>query len=254
MNEGEKNENLIKIYLCYLKKIKDKTSSFGLITKLGFGEKEYSEFSDKINFDELDDINYIKEISKELGIEKSSPKNKADVHINGKGYSIKYMDAAPPSIINHTNRKGFLRVAKEIGEDIEKFDKLIDEYWELRNSKKITEDCGNDNPLSPFKDNKNILKPYLEYFCFNGTGSARSDYPADAIIKFTQYNDVNTWRIYSKSETIDEIWNKLKFCMRGGKGMPSDYTKSKDKSILEKWTKFSSGKYRGALSVRYKSK
>ena len=36
------------------------------------------------------------------------------------------MDAAPPSIINHTNRKGFLRVAKEIGEDIEKFDKLID--------------------------------------------------------------------------------------------------------------------------------
>ena len=42
--------------------------------------------------------------------------------------------------------------------------------------------------------------------------------------------------------------------MRGGKGMPSDYTKSKDKSVLEKWTKFSSGKYRGALSVRYKSK
>jgi hypothetical protein len=253
MNEGEKNENLIKIYLCYLKKIKDKNSPFGLITKLGFGKKEFGEISDEINFDELKKDNKVKEICKNLGIEKSSPKNKADVHINGKGYSIKYMDAAPPSIINHTNRKGFLRVAKEIDEDIEKLDKLIDKYWKLRNSNQITEDCGNDNPLSPFKDNKDILKPYLEYFCFNGTGSSKSDYPADAIVKFTKYDDVNTWRIYSKSETIDEIWNKLKFCMRGGKGMPSDYANSKDKDILEKWTMFSSGKYRGALSVRYKS-
>ena len=42
--------------------------------------------------------------------------------------------------------------------------------------------------------------------------------------------------------------------MRGGKGMPLDFNNSKDKKIIAPWTKFSSKKYRGALSVRYKSK
>jgi hypothetical protein len=33
-----------------------------------------------------------------------------------------------------------------------------------------------------------------------------------------------------------------------------NYENSLDKDILENWTRYSSEKYRGALSVRYKSK
>ena len=42
--------------------------------------------------------------------------------------------------------------------------------------------------------------------------------------------------------------------MRGGKGILKNFKSSKDKKIIEPWTKYSSKKYRGALSVRYKSK
>ena len=38
MNKGEKNELILKVYLCYLKKKNDKNSPFGLIKSLGFDE------------------------------------------------------------------------------------------------------------------------------------------------------------------------------------------------------------------------
>ena len=44
-------------------------------------------------------------------------------------------------------------------------DKIINKYWKLRISNQITEDCGNNNVLSPFKDHKETLRPYIEYFC-----------------------------------------------------------------------------------------
>jgi len=88
-------------------------------------------------------------------------------------------------------------------------------------------------------------------------GSARlihSKNPAESVIKFSKYNDTSTWKIYSKAETIDEIWEGLYFCMRDiGKGGVKDYENSPDKEVLENWTRYSTNKYRGALSVRYKS-
>ena len=60
----------------------------------------------------------LKKLSNKLGIEKSSPKSKADIHINEISYSIKYMSAAPPSIINHTTRKGFVRIATKLNLNI----------------------------------------------------------------------------------------------------------------------------------------
>ena len=254
MNQGEKNEVLFKVYLCYLKKNNDHNSLFGEIKKLGFDDIEYSEIDDDIDFSELENEAFLEKISKNLGIEKSSPRNKADIYINNIAYSIKYMTAGPPSITNHTNRKGFLRIANQLKININDLDQLIQEYWDLRIKKKISEDCYNNNPLSPFRDNKEILRPYLEYFCFTGTGSSDSKHPAESLIKFTKYNDPSTWKAYSKEDAIDEIWSGLGFCMRGGKGMPPDFNNSKDKKVIAPWTKFSSKKYRGALSVRYKSK
>jgi hypothetical protein len=255
MNQGEKNELLFKIYLLHLKKEKNTNSPFGKITSLGFEKKEYVDLKEELDFSELEDIDLLKKKSIELGIEKSSSRNKADIFVNNTAYSIKFMNAAPPSIINHTTRKGFLRIAKKLNLKISKLDDLIKKYWDLRISNKITEDCGNNNEASPFKDNKEVLRPYLEYFCFSGTGSSDSKNPAEKIIKFTKFNDPKTWKIISKKETIDEIWDGLYFCMRDiSKGGIKDYENDKEKDILEPWTRYSTNKYRGALSVRYKSK
>ena len=251
MNKGEKNEILFKIYLCYLKKTKNFTSPFGEIKNLGFGKTEYKDYDDKIDLSSLDDEDLLNKVSENLGIKKSPPRSKADVYINNEGYSVKYMKAGPPSIVNHTSRKGFLRIANQLKIDIYELDKLIKEYWDLRLQGKITEDCYNNNPLSPFRNNKEILRPYLEYFCFIGTGSSDSKYQAKSLIKFTKFNDSSTWKILSKKNTVDEIWDSLGFCMRGGRGMPKNYKKSKDRKIIELWTRFSSNKYRGALSIRY---
>jgi len=255
MNEGEKNELLIKIFLCDLKKKEDKTTIFGELKSLGFGNNEYKILDKDIDFNALDDEETLKEMSKALGIEKSSSRNKADVHINGIGYSIKYMNAAPPSIINHTNRKGFLRIANQLKIDINNLDELVSKYWDLRISNQITEDCGNNNPLSPFKNSKEILRSYLEYFCFTGTGSSDSKYPAESLIKFNKFNEPSSWRIYSKKNTVDEIWDGLYFCMRDiSKSGVKDYENCPDKDVLETWTRYNTKKYRGALSVRYRSK
>jgi len=254
MNKGERNELLIKIFLAELKKRKDKSTVFGEIKNLGFGGVEYKVLDEEIDYENLDD-KQIKLISQRIGIEKSSPLNKADVFINDVAYSIKYMDAGLPSLINHTNRIGFLRIANCLGENIKHLDNLIKKYWDLRISKKISEDCSNKNILSPFRESKNILRPYLEYFCFKGTGRSDSKYPAQFIFKFSKFNDPSSWKLYSKSEAVNLIWNGLFFCIRDiGKSGVKDYEKSIYKEKLEPWTKFSTNKYRGALSVRYKAK
>ena len=55
MNKGEKNELILKVYLCYLKKKNDENSPFGLIKSLGFDEDSY---------------NYLKNVKKEERIDK----------------------------------------------------------------------------------------------------------------------------------------------------------------------------------------
>lgn len=254
MNEGEKNELLFKIYLCYLKGAKDQNSPFGLIESLGFDKINFNDLPQSFDFSTLQEEEEILNTCKNLNIGKSSSSNKADVEINGIKYSVKFINAAPPSIINHTTRKGFLRIANKLNLNINDLDEIINQYWDLRIAEKITEDCGNNNSLSPFKDNKEILRPYLEYFCFSGTGKADSKNQADSLVKFKTFNDTNTWKIYSKSETVDEIWSGLYFCMRDiSKGGVKDYENNPEKNIIEPWTRYSSDKYRGALSVRYKS-
>ena len=181
MNHGERNELLIKIFLTVIKKNKDVSTIFGEIKNLGFGDEEYKTLDYEIDFKNLiskNEINKIdtkkkkkecekkiKLIAGEMGITKAPPLSKADIYINKKGYSIKYLNAGRPSIVNHTSRLYWLRIAKVLGEDISKLDKIVANYWNLRLSGKIFEDCGNKHPLSPFKDHKKILKPYLQYFC-----------------------------------------------------------------------------------------
>jgi hypothetical protein len=129
MNDGEKQELLIKIYLTYLRDNKIKTEEFGIIKSLGF-DNEYKEIEDKnLNFTEIqDDLNKIKDITKKLEIQKSKPSDKADIKINKISYSLKCTGFSMPAIVNHTNREGWLKIAERKKIDITELDKIIEKY------------------------------------------------------------------------------------------------------------------------------
>jgi len=254
MNDGEKQELLIKIYLTYLRDNKIKTEEFGIIKSLGF-DNEYKEIEDKnLNFKEIqDDLNKIKDIAKKLEIQKSKPSDKADIKINKISYSLKCTGFSMPAIVNHTNREGWLKIAERKKIDITELDKIIEKYWILRNEKKISEDCSNKNKYSPFKDKIEIVKPFLDYFLFEGTGKEDSLNPANKIFEFEKYNSLSSWRIYGR-EYLEKHWDNLYFCVRS-KGMPTDYNTYKNKDLLEPWTRNYKGKkgnkkFRGSLHVR----
>jgi len=254
MNDGEKQELLIKIYLTYLRDNKINTEQFGIITNLGFNN-EYKKISDKnIDFSKIEnDPKMIIKIAEQLEIQKSNPGDKADVKINKISYSLKCVGFSNPAIVNHTNRDGWLKIAERKEFNIEELDKIIDQYWILRERKKIKEDCSNKNQLSPFKDKIKILKPFLDYFLFEGSGKANSLNPADKIFEFEKYNLLSSWKIYG-TEYLEQHWNNLVFSIRS-KGMPPKYVSHKNKKFIEPWTRNFKGekgekKFRGSLHVR----
>ena len=83
LNKGEKEEYLIKIYLCYLRDKEIDIPILGKIKNVGF-EKNYKTTNwSKINFEKLkNNQKDIKKLSDTLSITKSSSKDKADVKIN----------------------------------------------------------------------------------------------------------------------------------------------------------------------------
>ena len=254
MNAGEKQELLIKIYLIYLRDKDIDVVHFGKIEQVGF-DSEYKKIDrDDFNIERLiDKEDQIKEIAEELNILKAKPNDKADIKINNIFYSLKYIGHAMPSIVNHTTRIGWLNVAKRKNLNIDDFDVLIKNYWKLRKNKEIAEDCPNTHPKSPFKDGIKIIKPFLDYFLFKGTGKSDSAFPAERILEFDNFNNVGGWKIFGK-EYLKEHWSKLYFCMRS-KNMPKDYENYKHKDLISSWTEKFKGKkgkekYRGALSVR----
>ena len=92
-------------------------------------------------------------------------------------------------------------------------DKIIDKYWELRIKGDISEDCPNFHKESPFNKNQKIIKPYLDFFIFEGSGQGYSKFPASKVLDFKSFDDLDSWRIYGE-EYLEKHWNKLYFCMR----------------------------------------
>lgn len=268
-NEGEKNEILLKLKLIDLRDKKALKIRGVLLNSVGFGGIEYQKFPNRTDLNSLIYYDYykLKTFAEPLGISKSGGRSKSDVYINGIGYSVKYMSGAPPAIINHTPRPGFETACNHSNVDIKNLDDIISEYWELRESKKIGEDIGNSNDISPFKNHKDYLRDILNYFLFDGSGIGLANHRAEYILDYGNPLDTNTWKVYSKDNFIDIFWDRMIFSIRS-KGMPSSYTPSSvnnyqidafgnslvsDKKLsVDKWTKFSSGQYRGSLHVRIK--
>ncbi|MFC1505462.1 hypothetical protein ACFLQ6_00165 [Thermoproteota archaeon] len=229
-----------------------------IIEKLVSLKGKYVEpFNDMINsVKSYDGIEYQVGIKRNQ-ISKAPVWAKRDVLINGKGYSLKSTRAAPPAIVNHTTREKWLRVCTEIRVRIDKLDIMVSEYWKLRKGKRIGEDVNANNPLCPFvnsEERRLYLKPLINYFLFNGTGSKSSQYPADFILEFDDPTNNATWKIFDKNSAFDTFWPNMVFSVRSKKGMPSKYPNIgyEIKCQIEPWVKFIDGDYRGALHIRSK--
>lgn len=253
MNIGERNELLIKLRLVEMRMQNKSADVFNneKIESVGFNGKEYRDIPKGYeNYFSFSDEALIT-LAKATNISKAGIYDKADVYINGRGYSIKSLNAAPPALVNHTARDGWERVCSCIDYDIHQLDNIVAQYWNLRQQGVITEDISNSNPHSPFAPYKDYLLPILNYFLFKGSGSRDSKYPADFILDFTNPINETTWKRYG-NDYIDSHWNKLVFSLRSSKGM-GNYPNIKNpikKASMEKWTVYYSGGYKGALHVR----
>ena len=256
MNTGERNELLIKLRLVEMRMQNKSADVFNneKIESVGFTGQEYLDIPIGYkNYSSLSDNDLIA-LAKATHIAKAGIYDKADVYINGVGYSIKSLSDAPPALVNHTARDGWERICSSINYDIKPLDDIIAKYWDLRLRGVITEDVNNSNPYSPFAPHKDYLLPILNYFLFKGSGSRDSKSPADYILDFTNPIDETTWEKYG-NDYIDSHWDKLVFSLRSSKGMGNypNIKKPTKKASMEKWTVYHSGGYKGALHVRVKN-
>ena len=259
MNAGERDEIIVQLKLIQLRDNNFYINDIGLLTSIKL-DYEYKTFPQGLDINTV--VNYsdtqLKSIASQCGISKAGGRLKADTIINGEPFSLKSKNYAPPALVNHTTRPGFEFAGKHAGGDIYKLDAIIEEYWEKRMEKIIGEDVSNSHIHSPFKGGKEIIRPFLNYFLFDGTGSGLSKMPANRILEFTDPLNIDTWHIYDKINAIDMYWDKLFFSLRAKKGMPINYPNITSKKIIpfkssiSKWTKYIDGDYRGALHIRTK--
>ena len=256
MNNGERDELLAILSLL---KVKQNMGEFDSqqVQSIKSGLTECN-INSSVNFNTIlsTSDSQLSLIAKSCGISKAPSGAKADVQINGIGYSIKSVRSAPPAIVNHTARPGFQKVCDRVRSDIKQLDRIIDDYWLLRSKGEISEDTKIVDVNCPFKIHKEFMRPILNYFLFTGTGQKDSLYPAKKIISIDNPLDVSSWRLYDEKNALDLFWDKMVFSLRAKKGMPSGYPDNMSpkalttKTSLERWTKFIDGDYRGALHIR----
>lgn len=246
-NRGERDEILIKIFFiiarmngslinCNGKKIK--------IDSVKTGDLECPDISFPCNNITDLSIPEIIAIKEECNIGKGESNAKADIKINNIGISLKSLRGAPPSIINHTPRKGFISIInrKNVVADIYSLDCVIEKYWKNRLTGKCKEDVKNTSE-SPFF-NSLEMKEFIKYFSFKGTAKGLSPFPAHFVLFFNDPFKPTTWTLYGENNYVDFIWEKLIFSIRN-KGLTDDI-------LNTPWTKYIDNKNKGALSVRVK--
>lgn len=256
-NKGERDEYLLKLFLieCRQKSISVPIGdSCQIVKSVGSRTQEYGNLICFLNWKTLEAEELIS-LCASVYATKAGLFDKADVYINGIGISVKSERGANPSIINHTTRDKILRVMKAVNAPIAPLDSMIDNYWALRLSKKIGEDIITTDPKCPFsKPNEaycqTILKPLINYFAFDGTGTRDSKAPAQYILSLSNPTDTTTWTYYDKSTFIYAVWNYLVFSIRG-KSTPQQLDITIDAhKMMQDWVRKCDGQLKGALSVR----
>lgn len=255
MNIGERDELIFKIFMTQKRDWRE--TLFGETVKsIGFDGIEYGSLPNSIDMNVVLGMNDIdlNRLAASMGILKAPTGAKADVYINGAGFSLKSMAAAPAALVNHTARPGFEFACLNANASIYILDNIIDDYWEKRMEGIITEDTRISDVNCPFSGYKEYMRPILEYFLFEGTGGKLSVFPADYIIEFGNPIDEYTYRLLTKEDAVNDVWPKLIFSLRAKKGMPSNYNPNtfcgKNAESIARWVRYHSGDYRGALHIR----
>ena len=253
-NIGEYDELRIKLRLIELRDTEgsiDIGNGIVQITSVGL-EKEFSSLPKGTDLRRMTDAQ-IEKLAKSVGAGKAKGSYKADVNINGKGYSVKSHRSAPPAIVNHTPRWGWARICDKLGISIAPLDNMVNKYFDLRSQGIISEDIYNSNSCSPFAANKEYLRPILNYFLFEGTGAKDSEYPAEFVLDCANPYDTNTWEVHNKEQYLDQYWSEMKFSMRNKGFEAYPYTRACDAwktPLSEPWAKKFDGSYKGSLHVR----
>ena len=258
INQGEIDEALVKLKLIDLRSNLACINICGVnsvIRSVGFDE-EYGSLPHSVDLLKIEkqanagNTSALTSLASCCGITKAKSTDKADVYINNEGWSIKSFQGSSPAIANHTSRFGWERIAREKGLNIVNLDKIISDYWEKRTNGIIGEDISSIDPESPFKDAKETLRPFINYFLYEGTGHARSEHPAAGVLSCKVPLNVNTWQFHRPDEYFDEIWNNLIFSVRH-KGI-ENYPECKNYLEIEPWVRYFQGSYKGTLHVRVK--
>ncbi|MFN5496725.1 MAG: hypothetical protein ACK5C3_09140 [bacterium] len=258
MNAGERDEYLAIFTLLYARACGRTLEGLGKVQSVGKRVRRYRDWQrdlgdpKQLRFatDEL-----IAKIATTLDVTKASGVEKADVHVNGIGVSLKSHRKAPPALVNHTTRPGWQFAARNAGVTIDSVDRAVELYWQQRQAGTIREDVLNDGPASPFWSARTELTSLLKYFMFEGTGTRLSAAPAAVVLEFTDPTDLSTWVCREPATVVDELWSRLVFSLRSDKGMPKNYPNvspryAKTKSSIARWTVYWQNEYRGALHVR----
>jgi hypothetical protein len=250
MNIGEKSERFLKAFLLKRRDENITDTVFGKITELS-DDTDLSQLSWTKNADSFLSSYDVPNLVKILGIGKAQTGSKADISVNRIKYSLKEINGSPPAIVNHTPRPGFENVCDRIGVSITKLDKIISDYWSLRQQGIIKEDTKTSDQNCPFRLHKKYLKPIIEYFIFTGTGQKDSNHPADKVLEINYKSLPTQMEIYEKDDYYDQVWDKLVFSIRS-KGMNPKYPNCKNQISISKWTENANGKFKGALHIRVK--
>lgn len=209
------------------------------------------------NLSELLNLSYkqLKEKLAHAGVVKAGTSMKADIQINGVNYSIKSSEKRP-AIINHTFRRGFIRITNNLSLPIDPLDEEVAKYWQVRQGEefKLGEDVsGHDRRKASIFISaafKEYFRPIFNYFAFTGTGRSDSPAPAECILEFDDPIDISTWRVIPKDLFYDQSWPNLIFSVRDklakGQRLSATTMPAEDKP----WAQISRGKIQAQLHVR----
>ena len=253
-NKGEYDELRIKLRLIELRDTGATIRVGGKYIKIeSVGlDYEFSPLPAGTDLSSMSDF-AIESLANSVGAGKAKVSYKADVIINGDGYSVKSHRSMPPAIVNHTPRWGWYRICENLGIDIKPLDRMVDEYFKLRAKGVLKEDVYNTDPNSPFSKNKEYLRPILNYFLFKGSGQKDSECPAKFVLDFDKPLDENTWQLHDESNYIDMFWDDLKFSMRNKGFEAYPYSRESDKwktPLAKPWAFTFDGSIKGSLHVR----
>lgn len=256
-NIGERDEYLLKLFLIECRQkgvavpIGEKTE---IVRSVGTRTEEYDNLSFVLKWDTLLPEELIS-VCASVKATKANLFDKADVYINGIGVSVKSERGGNPSLINHTTREKILRVMQSIKQPILPLDILVDKYWNFRLANRINEDTCISDTICPFgspedKASLTILKPLLNYFAFDGTGTRDSESPALFILSLDSPTNISSWHYYSKDNFVDCVWTRLVFSIRAKTTPQFIDAGIKDHQLMLPWVREVGTTMKGALSVR----